>query len=125
MNTDIMRVTRSDLGSSAATVKYDVYDQNGNIVFSDTAEGATAGEQQYSWDGTTNSGAEAADGAYYLVVTGETAGGSSVDVSYSFEGIATSVETVDGEPVMMVGKVPISLGYITSVTQPTTTDPSA
>ena len=56
-----------DLGSSAATVKYDVYDQNGNIVFSDTAEGATAGEQQYSWDGTTNSGAEAADGAFTLL----------------------------------------------------------
>ncbi len=114
-----------DLGSSAETVTYDVYNQNGDIVFSETAEGVAAGEQQYSWDGTTKSGTAAEDGAYYLVVTGETAGGSSVGVGYSFEGIATSVETVNGEPVMMVGEVPIGLGYITSVTEPTTTDPSA
>ncbi|MCC3306566.1 flagellar hook assembly protein FlgD [Sneathiella sp. HT1-7] len=114
-----------DLGSSAETVKYDVYNQNGDIVFSETAEGVPGGKQQYSWDGTTKNGTAAEDGAYYLVVTGETAGGSSVAVDYSFEGIASSVETVNGEPVMMVGDVPIGLGYITSVTQPTTTDPSA
>ena len=114
-----------DLGSSAAAVKYDVYNQNGDIVFSETQNSAAAGEQQYSWNGTTNSGSQADDGAYYLVVTAETEGGSSIDVGYSFKGTATSIETINGEAVLKVGDVPIGLNYITSVTEPTTTDPSA
>ncbi|MZR30204.1 flagellar hook assembly protein FlgD [Sneathiella litorea] len=114
-----------DLGSSAAAVKYDVYNQNGDIVFSETQNSAAAGEQQYSWNGTTNSGTQAGDGAYYLVVTAETEGGSSIDVDYSFKGTATSIETINGEAVLKVGDVPIGLSYITSVTEPTTTDPSA
>ncbi|WP_340151040.1 flagellar hook capping FlgD N-terminal domain-containing protein [uncultured Sneathiella sp.] len=114
-----------DLGSSAANVKYDIYNQNGSIVYSETKETVTAGAQQYSWDGTTNSGADAADGAYYLVVTAETEGGNDINVGYSFEGITTSIDTMNGETVLKVGDVPIGLGYITSVTQPQTTDPSA
>ena len=62
-----------NLGSSAETVKYDIYDQSGNIVYSETADGVSGGEQQFSWDGIKNSGAEADEGAYYLVVTAETA----------------------------------------------------
>ncbi len=114
-----------DLGSAAAAVKYDIYSQDGSIVYSETTEGAPSGEQQYHWAGVKSNGTPADDGAYYLVVTAETAGGNDVSVGYSFEGIATSVETVNGEPVMKVGDVPIGLGYIISVTQPKTTEPSA
>ncbi|WP_339633672.1 flagellar hook capping FlgD N-terminal domain-containing protein [uncultured Sneathiella sp.] len=114
-----------DLGSSAAKVKYDIYNQDGSIVYSKTEDSAAAGAQQYNWDGTTNSGTTAEDGAYYLVVTAETEGGGDINVDYSFKGIATSIDTVNGETVLKVGDVPIGLGYITSVTQPQTTDPSA
>ena len=75
-----------DLGSSAAKVKYDIYNQDGSIVYE---------------------------------------GGGDINVDYSFKGIATSIDTVNGETVLKVGDVPIGLGYITSVTQPQTTDPSA
>ncbi|MEX1035752.1 MAG: flagellar hook capping FlgD N-terminal domain-containing protein [Sneathiella sp.] len=114
-----------DLGSSATKVKYDIYNQNGSIVYSETKNAAPAGTQQYSWDGTTNGGATAEDGAYYLVVTAETEGGNAINVGYSFEGIATSIDTVNGEAVLKIGDVPIGLDYITSVRQPQTTDPSA
>ena len=114
-----------DLGSSADAVTYEIYNQDGTVVYSETADGAPSGEQQFSWDGTKSNGSAAEDGAYYLVVTAETEGGSDVSVGYSFEGIATSVETINGEPIMKVGAVPIGLGYITSVTDTTTTDPSA
>ncbi|MBO0335200.1 gliding motility-associated C-terminal domain-containing protein [Sneathiella sp. CAU 1612] len=114
-----------DLGSRASSVKYEIYNQEGNIVYTETADGAPSGKQQFTWDGTKSSGSEAEDGAYYLVVKAETEGGSAVNVGYSFKGVATSIETVNGEAVLMVGDVPIGLGYITSVTEPATTDPSA
>ena len=81
-------------------------------------------DSEATWNIDLGSSA-AKDGAYYLVVTAETEGGGDINVDYSFKGIATSIDTVNGETVLKVGDVPIGLGYITSVTQPQTTDPSA
>tara|TARA_R110002094_G_scaffold85151_1_gene89388 strand:+ start:271 stop:969 length:699 start_codon:yes stop_codon:yes gene_type:complete len=113
------------LGSSAGETTYEIYDQNGSRVFSETKDSAAAGAQQYHWDGTKSSGSTASDGVYYLVVNGKTAGGSNVQVDYSFEGIATSVESLNGETVLKIGKVPVGLDYINSVTQQNLNEPSA
>jgi len=114
-----------DLGATASSVKYEIYNENGTKVYSETTDGAPSGEQQYSWNGSKSGGGTAEDGAYYLVVTAETDAESAVTVDYSFKGVATGIETINGEAVMMVGDVPIGLGYITSVTEPQTNDPSA
>ncbi|WP_373085536.1 flagellar hook assembly protein FlgD [Sneathiella sp.] len=112
-----------DLGSSAATATYDIYDKNGIKVYTETTDGAPSGKQTFTWDGTKSNGAAAGDGEYYLTVTAESAGGSVVNVSHNFKGVATSIETVNGEPVLNVGGVKVSLDYITSVE--ITDEPSA
>ena len=114
-----------NLGSSAASVTYEIYDGNGNKVYTETADGAPSGDQVFNWDGKKSNGSAAGDGEYYLVVSAETAGGNNVNVAYNFEGIATSIETINGEPVLKVGNVPIGLGYITSVKMTEENNPSA
>ena len=114
-----------DLGSHAANVTYQIYDQYGTMVFSETKDSASAGKQEYHWNGTRSNGTAAGDGAYYLVVKGETPSGSKVQVGYSFEGTATSIETVNGQAVLKIGNVPVGLDYITSITQKNLNEPSA
>ncbi|TNE36339.1 MAG: flagellar hook assembly protein FlgD [Alphaproteobacteria bacterium] len=105
-----------DLGANAASATYDIYDKDGNKVYTETNEdGASAGEQTFTWDGKKTNGTTAPDGAYYLVVTATTAGGNDVSVTNKFEGIATSVESEDGVPVLKVNGVSLGLQHITSV----------
>ncbi|MCF8466040.1 MAG: hypothetical protein K9G33_01425 [Sneathiella sp.] len=114
-----------NLASGAAAATYDIYDGSGNKVYTETTDGAPSGDQVFTWDGKKSNGSAAGDGEYYLVVTAETAGGNDVNVAYNFEGVATSIETVNGEPVLKVGNVPIGLGYITSVKMTEESNPSA
>lgn len=114
-----------DFGTSASSLTYDIYDAFGNKVFTEEASGASAGAQTYSWDGTRSNGSAAANGAYYLVATGKTSGGSDVAVTYSFKGVATSIETENGQPVLKVGNVPIGITNINSVQITEEDNPSA
>lgn len=114
-----------DLGGSAANVEYEIYDTNGAKVYSEEASGASAGAQVFNWDGEQTSGAAAGEGQYYLVVKAESAGGNSVNVSYDFEGEATSMETQNGVPVLNVGGVYLTLDQITTVSVPNNSNSSA
>jgi len=105
-----------NLGTSAASATYDIYDANGTKVYTKTDEnGAPAGDQTFTWDGLKSNGSKAADGAYYLVVTAATAGGNDVEITNKFEGVATAVESENGTPVLKVNGVSIGLQHITSV----------
>ncbi|USG60500.1 hypothetical protein NBZ79_15145 [Sneathiella marina] len=114
-----------DLAGSAATVEYEIYDVNGTKVYSEEADGASAGAQVFSWDGEKTDGSTADDGQYYLVVKAESAGGNSVDVSYDFVGEAESMETINGTPVLKVGGVYLTLDQITTVSVTNNNNPAA
>lgn len=114
-----------DLSGSAAKVGYEIYDVNGTKVYSEEANGASAGAQVFSWDGEQTNGTAAGDGQYYLVVTAESAGGNTVDVSYNFEGEAERMETVNGVPVLNVGGVYLTLDQITTVSVANNSNPPA
>jgi flagellar basal-body rod modification protein FlgD len=105
-----------DFGSNADEVTYDIYDSNGNKVKSETVSTITSeGEHVYNWDGSIANGGQAPEGNYYLVANATTDGGSQVNVGYHFEGYASKVETVNGQPVLMVDGIPLGLSNITSV----------
>lgn len=105
-----------DFGASADEVTYDIYDSKGSKVHSETVGTTTSkGEHVYNWDGSIANGGQAPEGNYYLVANATTDGGSQVDVGYHFEGYASKVETVDGQPVLMVDGIPLGLANITSV----------
>ncbi|MBL4906931.1 MAG: flagellar hook assembly protein FlgD [Sneathiella sp.] len=115
-----------EFGSSADNVKYEIYDDRGNRVYNiDAEDTVSAGEQTFTWDGTTTGGGTAPEGAYYLVVTATTEGGSDVNVTHNFKGLAQSAETVNGIPVLMVNGLPIGLANIISVEITEATDAAA
>lgn len=99
-----------DFASNADEVTYDIYDSNGTKVHSETVSTVTSkGEHVYNWDGSIANGGQAPEGNYYLVANATTDGGSEVNVDYYFEGYASKVETVNGQPVLMVDGVPLGL----------------
>jgi len=112
-----------DFGATADSVTYEIYDANGNRVYSEAASSAISkGPQQFSWDGSLYNSGQAPEGAYYLKVKAVTDGGSNVDISYKFEGLASKMETLDGRPVLIVDDIPLSLADITSVQIANTTN---
>lgn len=105
-----------DFGANADEVVYSIYDENGNKVFTvNDNDGVSSGEHSFTWDGEINGGGQAPEGTYFLVAEATTDGGSIVDVTYNFSGIASRAETINGVPVLMVNDLPIGLANITSV----------
>ncbi|WP_124949220.1 flagellar hook assembly protein FlgD [Sulfuriferula thiophila] len=81
-----------DLASNADTVNVTVLDGNGQPVHSFDVGAQQAGLLPLQWDGTTDSGAAAADGAYSFKVTA-TLGGQPVSAQTLSYGQVASVAT--------------------------------
>jgi len=79
-----------DLSSAADDVQVSVLDSNGNQVANIDLGSAAAGSHAFTWDGTTTSGATAANGTYTIKVTA-TQGGQAVTASGLQLGTVTSV----------------------------------
>jgi flagellar basal-body rod modification protein FlgD len=100
-----------DLGSEADSVTLSVLDEDGNVVY--TAEGSTAsGTHTFTWDGTTDDGETAADGAYQLVVEATDADGDAVDTTLYAVGKVTAVDMTDD--TLLMGNVSVPTAYVVS-----------
>jgi len=105
-----------DLDRNAASVKYEVVNSAGQTVFTQTDANATAGEKAFEWNGKTTQGTQLADGGTYtLKITATGSGGEKISTSTYTTGVATAVETVNGQTVVSVGKLKIPVASITSV----------
>lgn len=100
-----------ELETEAESVTISVLDEDGNVVY--TTEGSTtAGSHTFTWDGTTDDGATAADGAYQLVVEATDADGDSVDTTLYAAGKVTAVDMT--EDTLLMGNVAVPLAYVVS-----------
>jgi flagellar basal-body rod modification protein FlgD len=105
-----------DLDRAATNVKYEVVNSAGQTVFSRTDTGVTAGDKAFEWDGKTTQGTQLADGgSYTLKVTATGSGGETINSSIYTTGVASAVETLNGETVVSIGKLKIPVSSITSV----------
>jgi flagellar basal-body rod modification protein FlgD len=101
------------LTSNAANVSLDVKDASGNTVF--TASGdTTAGQHNFSWNGTTSSGTTETSGDYTLQVTATDAGGNAVTTTTSLTGQVTGVDSTGTTTQLLVGDIKVP---VTSVSQ--------
>lgn len=102
-----------DLESEAENVSISVLDADGNVVY--TAEGETAsGNHSFTWDGTTNDGETAPDGAYQLVVEATDASGDEVSATLYSTGIVTGVDMSDGASNLLMGTIAVPGAYVIS-----------
>jgi flagellar basal-body rod modification protein FlgD len=108
-----------NLGKDAASVKIEVLDSNGRTVAVSSPTNVAAGDQSFTWNGTDLGGVKRPDGGEFrLRVTPVDAGGATITSKVFQRGIVTSVEQVDGQPVLSLGNARVPWSAVTSVRQP-------
>lgn len=94
-----------------------IFDVNGREVFNQTLA-FEAGETRFTWDGSTNSGQQAADGIYQIRVEGFNASGDIVDINTAISGRVTGVDVTGSQPLLKLGSVEVQLASILGVEAP-------
>ncbi len=100
-----------EIASNAASVKLEVLDGSGNVVWSGDAPDKTTGVHEFSWDGEATTGNDGQEGQVYtLKVVAKDAAGGTIDAQVLTRGRITGVEMYDGEAFLTVGNsiVPLS-----------------
>ncbi|MBW8304522.1 MAG: flagellar hook capping protein [Brevundimonas sp.] len=93
-----------EIASNAASVKLEVVDGSGNVVWSGDAPDKTTGVHEFSWDGKAISGNDGQEGQVYsLKVVAEDSAGDAIDAQVLTHGRVTGVEMYDGEVFLTVG----------------------
>lgn len=99
------------LEGEADTVNIVVTDASGKTVYSGTGDNA-AGEHNFMWDGRDKDGNLLPEGFYTLQVTAKTTDGTEVASDIYLRDKVTSVEVSNGEPVLVVGGMPVRMEQI-------------
>lgn len=93
-----------EVASNAASVKLEVVDGSGNVVWSGDAPDKTTGVHEFSWDGEAISGNDGQEGQVYsLRVAAKDSAGGAIDAQVLTHGRVTGVEMYDGEVFLTVG----------------------
>ena len=106
---------------SAGPVTIAVSDANGDNLY-DASVNASAGANNWTWNGTDSSGQTLPDGAYNVAVTRTAADGSATAVPFTVSGIATSVDSQSNTLTLNLGAVSVPFTAITSVNHPSTSN---
>jgi flagellar basal-body rod modification protein FlgD len=102
-----------NLGTAATSTTLQVTDANGNVVYSGSGQ-ATAGNNNFNWNGEDNSGNQLPDGSYTLAVKAS-AGGQTVTTSVTAVGTVSEVNMINGTPQLLIGSMEVPLTSISSV----------
>jgi flagellar basal-body rod modification protein FlgD len=106
------------LSNAANATTLTVKDSNGNVVYSKSAdaEGNTAGNHTFTWDGTTTNGTQASDGLYTLVVTPTATDGTSITASIASKASVSGVDLSGSTPQLVIGSSEVPLTSASLVT---------
>jgi flagellar basal-body rod modification protein FlgD len=106
------------LPSSAADVKMEVDDANGNVVRSNQSFGGlAAGSHTLTWDGRNETGVVQAPGTYTVKVSAIDISGKPVSVTQQSHGRITGVSFQNGTTQLMIGNTSVSLSDVISIQQ--------
>lgn len=102
------------LEGQADTVNIVVTDATGKTVYAGTGE-TGSGEHNFVWDGKDSDGNVLPEGFYTLQVTAKTKDGAEVANDIYLRDTVTSVEVSNGEPVLVVGGMPVAVDKVAIV----------
>ncbi len=106
------------LNDAASKVTVNVYDQNNNIVSTQTLNSMQAGEYNFSWDGLDYNGEAASNGKYSVYFSAEKADGSAALVDTEVTGVIVGISREgDGTSFTLSDGRTVSFDDITMVTQ--------
>lgn len=104
-----------DLDEAAESVTLTVTDADGNTVYKTTAGGTDEGTNSFTWDGTGTNGTTYTAGNYTLSVSAKDADGNTITGDLRAKGTVTSVDSSDGDTVLELGGVEVSLDDVVGV----------
>lgn len=104
------KVTMPQTGSATITIK----DSTGNVVYSQT-KALSAGDQNYSWDGTTSTGAKASDGLYTITIDAKNVAGETITAKTQISGVVDGVDFSGSIPMLKIGDISVALDKVKSL----------
>jgi len=108
------------LTAEAKNVTVVVRNQDGDIIYSrvmDAKSDKTQGVHAFEWDGKDVNGNQLPDGPYSLSVTAMGADEKPVENYVTAFGRVTGVTTINGQTILLIGKVGIPVDSILSVAE--------
>ena len=112
-----------EIASNAASVKLEVLDGSGNVVWSGDAPDKTTGVHEFSWDGEATSGNDGQEGQVYsLRVTASDQAGGAIDAQVLTRGRITGVEMYEGEAYLTVGNSILPLSSVIALEEARTAE---
>jgi flagellar basal-body rod modification protein FlgD len=108
------------LDSPADSLKFEVLDSQGKVVHAEAAQadGRTAGDHAFTWNGRDLTGQQLKDGgSYTLKVTALDPGGKAIGSTTYVQGVVTGVEQADGSTYLTINGGRVSWDKVTSIRQ--------
>lgn len=100
-------------GTATVTIK----NADGSVVKTATVT-LSAGDQTYSWDGTTSTGTKAAEGSYTITIDAKDTSGAAMTAKTQITGVVDSVDFSGEVPILKVGSVNVPIVNLKSVVRP-------
>ena len=99
---------------SAETVLVTVTNGSGTQLYQGTVN-ATQGANSWSWNGKTNAGTTAPDGAYTVTVNAVATDGSTSTLPFTIVGTVTGVQSTGSTVLVNLGGLQVNMSAVTSV----------
>lgn len=100
--------------SKTATATVTIKDAAGQTAYSGSYT-VQPGQQNFTWDGKGNNGAQWPDGRYTMSVVAKDTAGQSVAVSTQVTGVVDSVDVTQSPPVLSIGGQTFTLDQIKQI----------
>lgn len=112
------------LPSNAASATVKITDQNGNVVWSQTAN-TTAGNYNFTWNGTDTSGNTVSNGTYNISISAVDSSNTAINGTTAVPGIVQGVQTDNGTVYLTINGNEVPESSVTNVTVPASTTSSS
>lgn len=108
------------LGSEAITSKVNVYNEDGELIYSADAPRDT-GMNKFTWNGTKTNGDPVEAGTYTIKIDATDKDGKAIENSTVVSGHVGGIETQNGVVYVLVGDRAVPMSSIVNAKQPATT----
>jgi flagellar basal-body rod modification protein FlgD len=103
-------VTMPAAGSATITIK----DSNGSVVQTQTRT-FSAGDQTFTWDGSTSIGTQAPEGDYTITIDAKSVAGDTITAKTQISGLVDGVDFTSSIPVLKIGSISVPIDKVKSV----------
>jgi len=103
------------LDQNGTGIEVNIVDDNGNTIRHIQAGDLQAGNNNQTWDGKTDSGADAPQGNYHVEITASNSSGQDIQASIMTSGVVDAVRMTASGMMLVVNGIEISLADVAEI----------